>query len=92
MSCVCSLLWLHQGFQTLRGTCRASRDRAVVVGGLESLLIFLGPNQTQDGSVEELVLLLKKRNQDAFFSFAFHQHITSPSRNNHNENQNCSFS
>lgn len=65
-SCAGSSLWLHQGFQTLGRTRDASWDRAVVVGGLKRSLVFLGADQTQDGFVEELVLILsvqkKKKN------------------------------
>lgn len=57
-SCAGSSLWLHQGFQTLGRTRDASWDRAVVVGGLKRSLVFLGADQTQDGFVEELVLIL----------------------------------
>lgn len=57
-SCAGSSLWLHQGFQTLGRTRDASWDRAVVIGGLKRSLVFLGADQTQNGVVEELILIL----------------------------------
>ncbi len=57
-SCAGSSLWLHQGFQTLGRTRDASWDRAVVIGGLKRSLVFLGADQTQNGFVEELILIL----------------------------------
>lgn len=56
--CVHTLLWLHQGFQTVCGACSASWECGGVFGGLDGFLIFLGADQTQNGFVEELVLFL----------------------------------
>lgn len=65
-SCAGSSLWLHQGFQTLGRTRDASWDRAVVIGGLKRSLVFLGADQTQNGFVEELILILshQKKNKN----------------------------
>lgn len=49
---------LHQGFKALCSAGGSHYDGPVDVGGLEGFLIFLRPDETQHGSVQELVLLL----------------------------------
>ncbi|KAG7219639.1 hypothetical protein INR49_007196 [Caranx melampygus] len=46
---------LHQGFKALCGAGGSHHDRPVVVGRLKGFLIFLRPDETQHGSVQELV-------------------------------------
>lgn len=66
-----TLLWLHQGFQTVCGTCSASWECGGVFGGLHGFFVFLGADQTQNGFVEELVLILSKKLRRFFHLFLF---------------------
>jgi len=52
---------LHQGRQALCSSAGGSHhnEGTVVVWGLEGLLIFLFPDETQHGGVQEPVLLLQ---------------------------------
>lgn len=49
----------HQRLQALGGAGGSHHDGAVVVGGLEGFLVFLRPDETQHGFVQELILLLQ---------------------------------
>lgn len=49
---------LHQGFKALCSAGGSHHDGTIVVGGLEGFLVFLCPDETQHGFVQELVLLL----------------------------------
>lgn len=57
-SSLCFLGRLHQGFKALGSAGGSHHDGTVVVRGLEGFLVFLRPDETQHGFVQELVLLL----------------------------------
>lgn len=77
-----TLLWLHQGFQTVCGTCSAPWEcGGGVFGELEGFFIFLGADQTQNGFVEELVLFLSKKSRQNCFPFVSVQSSTCCSNN-----------
>lgn len=80
-SCMHTLLWLHQGFQTICGTCSAPWERGGVFGELEGFFIFLGADQTQNGFVEELVLFLLNKSRQNCFPFVSVQCSTCCSNN-----------
>lgn len=53
--------WLNKRLEALGGAGSSRHNGPVGVGGAQGVLVFLRPDETQKGSVQEVVVLLQKR-------------------------------